>query len=42
MKREEWIDYARALACMLVALGHLVMSFEDANIVSGNFFVNFL
>ena len=41
MKREVWLDYVRALACLLVALGHLVMSFEEANIITENFFVNF-
>ena len=31
--RESWIDYLRAFACILVTLGHLLMSFQDAHIV---------
>lgn len=31
--REPWLDYLRAFACILVALGHLLMSFQDAHII---------
>ena len=42
MKRELWLDYSRAFACILVAVGHLLMSFKDAGIISENIFVDFL
>ena len=32
-KREYWLDYLRAFACILVTIGHLLMSFQDANII---------
>ena len=31
--RESWLDYLRAFACILVTLGHLLMSFQDANLI---------
>jgi len=31
--RESWLDYLRAFACILVTLGHLLMSFQDAHII---------
>lgn len=31
--REFWLDYLRAFACILVTLGHLLMSFQDAHII---------
>ena len=31
--REIWLDYLRAFACILVTLGHLLMSFQDAHII---------
>ncbi len=31
--REYWIDYLRALACVLVTIGHLLMSFQEADII---------
>ena len=31
--RESWPDYLRAFACILVTLGHLLMSFQDAHII---------
>ena len=31
--REYWLDYLRALACALVAIGHLVMSFQESGIL---------
>lgn len=33
MKRELWLDYARSAACILVALGHLFLSFEESAIL---------
>ena len=46
MKRELWLDYSRAFACILVALGHLLMSFQDSVILGDNaavsFFVDFI
>lgn len=36
MKRELWLDYLRAFACILVTLGHLANSFIDAHFVSEN------
>lgn len=33
MKREIWLDYSRSFACILVALGHLLMSFEESSIL---------
>lgn len=35
-KRESWLDYLRAFACVLVALGHLVMSFQEAAIIKNS------
>ena len=35
MKRRLWLDYSRALACVLVAVGHLLMSFEGS-IIAGD------
>lgn len=32
-KRKCWLDYLRAFACILVTIGHLLMSFQDANII---------
>lgn len=32
-KRELWLDYLRAFACILVTLGHLVRGFQDAAII---------
>lgn len=31
-KREIWLDYLRAFACILVSLGHLFMSFQESAI----------
>ena len=31
-EREVWLDYLRAFACILVALGHLLLSFQEAAI----------
>lgn len=31
-KRELWLDYLRAFACILVTLGHLLMSFQSSGI----------
>ena len=31
--REYWLDYLRAFACILVTVGHLIMSFQDALIL---------
>ena len=31
-EREVWVDYLRAFACVLVALGHLFMSFQESSI----------
>ncbi|MBQ8696647.1 MAG: acyltransferase, partial [Clostridia bacterium] len=33
MRRELWLDYLRAFACILVTLGHLLMSLEDADVI---------
>lgn len=39
-KREIWIDYLRASACILVALGHFLQSMVKSNlIISSHFFV---
>ena len=35
MKRENWLDSARAFACILVALGHLLKSLQEAAISDG-------
>lgn len=32
--REYWLDYSRAFACILVTIGHLLMSFQDSSIVN--------
>ena len=39
MKREIWLDYVRAFACVLVTLGHLANSFIDAQIVTDTRFL---
>lgn len=31
-EREIWLDYLRVFACILVSMGHLFMSFQEANI----------
>ena len=31
--REYWLDYLRAFACILVTVGHLFMSFQEAGII---------
>lgn len=36
MKREEWIDIAKIIACILVTLGHLYQSFVASNIVQNS------
>ena len=33
MKREVWLDYLRAFACILVTVGHLLKSLEEASII---------
>lgn len=41
-KREIWIDYLKAIACILVALGHFLQSMIKSNlIISNDFFVWF-
>lgn len=40
MKREEWLDDERGLACILVALGHLVKSFIESGLIIDNQIVN--
>ena len=40
MKRELWLDYSRAFACLLVAVGHLVMSFQDSVVLGENAFAS--
>lgn len=32
-QRELWVDYSRAIACFLVAIGHLFMSFTEASMI---------
>ncbi len=39
--RKLWLDYSRAFACMLVAIGHLIMSFFDAGILEKSFIPSF-
>ena len=38
-KRECWLDYLRAFACILVTIGHLLMSFQEPNIIRDKFIV---
>ena len=46
MKRELWLDYSRSFACILVAIGHMLMSFQDASILNTggivSFFIKFI
>lgn len=37
-KREVWIDYLKATACILVALGHFLQSMIKSNVITGNHF----
>lgn len=39
--RQLWLDYARAFACVLVTLGHLLMSFLDAQILHDSWLLSF-
>lgn len=41
MEREVWLDYSRAVACFLVAMGHLFMSFIDSGIIKDNIYMHF-
>ena len=45
-QRELWLDYLRAFACILVTIGHLLMSFQDAGIIKdtsiSSVFISFL
>ncbi len=34
------LDYLRAFACMLVTIGHLIMSFQDSNIINDSLILN--
>jgi len=36
LNREKWIDLAKIVACILVALGHLLQSLEKANIINNS------
>lgn len=36
VKRYDWVDYTKAFACILVALGHLFMSFEASGWINAN------
>ena len=40
--REYWLDYLRAFACILVTMGHLLMSFQDSHIIGGGSVVSIL
>lgn len=37
-KREIWLDYLRVFACVLVCMGHLLMGFQDAKIMTHDVF----
>ena len=39
-KRECWLDYLRAFACILVTIGHLLMSFQEASIIREEFIIS--
>lgn len=39
-KREIWLDYLRAFACILVSLGHMFMSFQEAAIIRDSILVS--
>ena len=41
MQREKWLDYSRAIACFLVVIGHLFMSFREANLVNNSIGLDF-
>ena len=41
-ERELWIDYLKAIACILVALGHFLQSMIKSNLmISNDFFTYF-
>lgn len=39
-KREFSLDYLRAFACILVTVGHLIMSFRESNIITNSLFLD--
>lgn len=41
MERKLWLDYLRAIACILVTLGHLLKSFLESNIICENVVISF-